>query len=363
MEKYKKYAYYVLFASVGIVLLYVFFKYILAIILPFLFSYTVVSVLRPLIDRICKKTNASRFFVTMFVLFLCTALFVTSSVLIIIAISEQIGNIFDSIIQNLSQENNVVTLIFDFLTRIDEKVPILKRFTKNSTDSLVTDVLMESVKSLSLSLTSKIAEIVYSLPEIILGIFVIFLSIFYFAKDYDKIGRAIQSHLPKKVSSVLPGIKNDIILVVTRYIKAYLLLLLITFALLFSGFLILGIENSLVLAIIISVVDFLPVLGVGTVLIPWSVILYIDGQGALATGLLVLFAITYVIRQYAEPRIISAQMEVHPLVTLFAMYAGLKIAGIGGLILAPLVAFIAKTVYRSYKKQLTTQSEYDKMSE
>ena len=76
---------------------------------------------------------------------------------------------------------------------------------------------------------------------------------------------------------------------------------------------------------------------------------------------LVLFAISYVVRQYAEPRIISAQMEVHPLVTLFAMYAGLKLAGITGLIFAPLVAFISKTVYRSYKKQLTIYNLWSKI--
>ncbi len=362
LEKYKKYAYFVLFAVVGIVLLYIFFKYILAIILPFLFSYTVVCVLRPVIDKICKKTSASRFFVTMFVLILCMALFITASVLMLIAISEQIGNIFDSIMENLSKENNVVTVVFDFLTRLEEKIPFAKKLADSDTHSFVRDVIMEGVKSLSLSLTGKIASLISALPEIILGIFVVFLSLFYFAKDYDKISKAIAHHLPKKLGSMLPGIKNDIILVVTRYMKSYLLLLLITFAELFSGFLILGIENSFVLAIIISVVDFLPILGVGTVLIPWSVILFIDGQSGLGTGLLILFGITYAVRQYAEPRIISAQMEVHPLVTLFAMYAGLKLAGITGLIFAPLVAFIAKTVYRSYKKQLTTRAQCDNIN-
>ena len=359
MEKYKKYAYYVLFATVGVILFYIFFKYVLAIIMPFLFSYMVVCVLRPLIDKICKKTRASRFFVTMFVLILCTAMFITASVLILIAISEQIGNIFDSIMENLSKENNVVTVVFDFLTGIEEKLPFAKKLSDSTTHSFVTEVIMEGVKSLSISLTGKITAVISSLPEIILGVFVIFLSLFYFAKDYDKIGGAIIAHLPPRIATMLPGIKNDIILVVTRYIKSYLLLLLITFAELFSGFMILDIENSFVLAIIISVVDFLPVLGVGTVLIPWSVILYIDGQSGLATGLLVLFGISYLVRQYAEPRIISAQMEVHPLVTLFAMYAGLKLAGLTGLIFAPLVAFIAKTVYRSYKKQLTSCQQCD----
>ena len=184
-----------------------------------------------------------------------------------------------------------------------------------------------------------------------------FLSLFYFAKDYEKIGRKTVSILPKFLAKKAPQIKNDIILVVSKYVKSYILLLVITFAILFSGFLILGIENSFTLAIIISFVDILPILGVGTVLIPWAIILIIGGQTKLAIGLIVLFVVCYIVRQYAEPKIVSTQMEVHPLLTLFAMYAGLKLAGILGLIFAPLVAFVAKTAYNSFKKEKTVDNQ------
>jgi predicted PurR-regulated permease PerM len=127
----------------------------------------------------------------------------------------------------------------------------------------------------------------------------------------------------------------------------------LTFAMLFSGFLMLGIENSLTLALIIALVDILPILGVGTVLVPWSVILIVNGESELGMGLLVLFIAIYLVRQYAEPKIVSAQMDVHPLIVLFAMYAGLKLAGILGLIFAPLIVFVIKTVYVSFKKEKT----------
>ena len=81
-----------------------------------------------------------------------------------------------------------------------------------------------------------------------------------------------------------------------------------------------------------------------------------NGQTESGIGLLVLFGAIYLVRQYAEPRIVSAQMDVHPLIVLFAMYAGLKLAGILGLIFAPLIAFIIKTVYVSFKKEKTVDN-------
>ena len=110
-------------------------------------------------------------------------------------------------------------------------------------------------------------------------------------------------------------------------------------------------------ALIISFVDVLPVLGVGSVLVPWAVILLIGGHKGVGIGLLVMFAIIYLVRQYAEPKIVSTQMDVHPLITLIAMYAGLKLAGLLGLIFAPLIAFVVKTSYISFKKEKTVDNE------
>ena len=351
MEKYKKTGYWLLTFFAVAIAFFLFLKYILKIILPFVISFVIVSMVRPLIDKICTKTKASKFFVTIFVLCILSVLIVAALVLVVSAAAEQIGNIFEAIVANLSMETNYVTKLFELISGLEKKIPFINSITNESMYTLVTEMITEGVKSLSLKLTSQMASIIAKLPEIMVSFIVMLLSVFYFAKDYDKIGKKLLSFLPSSVSKKAPQIKNDIILVVSKYVKSYILLLLITFAQLFSGFLILGIKNSFVLASIISFVDFLPVLGVGTVLVPWAIILLIGGQTKLAIGLIVMFVIIYIVRQYAEPRIVSAQMEVHPLITLFAMYAGLKLAGILGLVFAPLVAFVAKTVYDSCKKE------------
>ena len=135
------------------------------------------------------------------------------------------------------------------------------------------------------------------------------------------------------------------------------MLLFITFAEVFSGLLILGVENAFVFSVIISLVDLLPILGVGTVLVPWSLISLAMGNTKLAIGLVILFAVVYLVRQVIEPKIVSSQMNVHPLIAVFSMYAGLKIAGLGGMIVAPLLAFVTKTVYDGLKKEKSIEKE------
>ena len=357
MDRYKKLAY-IFFVAFGVILaLCLFFKYILKIILPFILAFVVVSMMRPLIDKICRKTKASKSFVTVFVISLSTVIALALMVFIFSAMVEQIGSIFESIVDSLSTETNYVAKLFDFISGIEAKIPFLKSITNESMYTLVTEMITDGVKSLSLSLTSYVARVVAELPQIMVSVIVVLLSLYYFAKDYEKIGKKIVELLPSSIGGKAPKIKNDIILVVTKYVKSYILLILITFAQLFAGFLILGVDNSFVLSIVISFVDILPVLGVGTVLVPWSLILMISDQTKLAIGLLVMFIVIYVVRQYLEPRIVSAQMEVHPLITLFAMYAGLKLAGILGLVFAPLVAFVVKTVYKSYKSEKTVDNQ------
>ena len=218
-------------------------------------------------------------------------------------------------------------------------------------------MIANGAKSLSQRLTSFIASVITALPDIIVTLIVLALSLFYFAKDYDKIGNLIIEKLPKRLGNILLIFKNDVLHVVSKYIKSYVILLLLTFSELISGFLILGIKNSFILALIISIADMLPILGAGTVLVPWSIIMLIMGDYRLAIGLFILAGVTYFSRQFLEPKILSDQMNIHPLITLFAMYAGLKLAGFFGLIVAPIVAFIIKITLDRTKYEKNVEKE------
>ena len=101
---------------------------------------------------------------------------------------------------------------------------------------------------------------------------------------------------------------------------------------------------AFLLALLIAAVDFLPLLGTGVVLIPWGIICLILGQVRLGIGLLILYGVTTLIRQVLEPKLIGEGLGLHPLLSLLSMYAGLRLFGVWGMILAPLVAAGIKSV-------------------
>ena len=361
MEKYKKITFIGISVAILVLIGYLFLKYALDIFLPFIIAFLIVAMARPIINKIANHTKISKPIVSIFVL---SMLLVFSALVlgVILTITiEQVGNIAEGIIEGLSREENFVLVIFNSIDKLTERLPFLNNLlgSEESVYNLVIEMLLDGAKSLSARLTNYLAKMITALPSIVVTLIVLALALFYFAKDYDKIGNRIIKLLPKRAGNIALIFKNDVLLVVSKYLKSYLILLLITFAELISGFLILGIDNSFVLALIIAIVDMLPILGAGTVLVPWSAIMLILGNYKLAIGLFVLAGITYFSRQFLEPKILSDQMNVHPLITLLFMYAGLKIAGFIGLIVAPVVAFIIKITLSRMKNEKNVEKVED----
>ena len=116
----------------------------------------------------------------------------------------------------------------------------------------------------------------------------------------------------------------------------------VNFIILSVGLTIIGAGNPLASGVIIALVDALPLLGCGTVLIPWAVWCFLSGEAVRGVGLLILLGVIYVVRQFLEPRVIGRMTGVHPFVALAAVYIGLKLGGVGGMILAPIILMCVK---------------------
>ncbi len=134
------------------------------------------------------------------------------------------------------------------------------------------------------------------------------------------------------------------------WLLAQLKLMSVTALVLTAGFLLLQIPYAPLWAIAISFVDALPVLGTGTVLVPWSLVCFIQGDNIRAVGLLGIYAAAWLLRSVLEPRLIGKQIGLDPLITLFSMYTGYRLLGLGGMILAPLLAVLLVQVVFSPKK-------------
>ena len=131
-----------------------------------------------------------------------------------------------------------------------------------------------------------------------------------------------------------------------RWLRAQLRLSGVIFGAVWAGYLVLGVKNSLILALVTALVDAVPMLGTGTLLLPWVLVSLLRGQTARGLGLLGIYVTALVIRSALEPKLLGRQLGMNPLLTLAALYTGFQLWGVGGMILAPILAVLAREIAR-----------------
>ena len=152
--------------------------------------------------------------------------------------------------------------------------------------------------------------------------------------------------LPPLVGEFAKKIKESAWLAAVGYLRAYLILMLVTFLILLVGFLILRVDYALLLAALFALLDFLPVIGIEILLLPWGIFLLFSGNFPLGIGLLLLYGLLTLVRQILEPRLVGQSLGLHPLLALGAMYAGLQLFGFLGLMLLPGALLILRNVWK-----------------
>lgn len=211
--------------------------------------------------------------------------------------------------------------------------------------SVIKETVENFVMKFSGVFSSFITSVAKSIPSVFISSIVALVASCYIAKDYDKLKKFIRGIISDKVHKTIVRVKKIVNKSIFGILKGYLLLFLITFVQLTVGFFIIRIKYAPLIALIISVVDFLPVLGTGIVLIPWGIFSILMGDAFVGFSIIALYLINMVVRNFAEPKILGKQMGINPLFTLFSMFLGLKFFGFWGLLLFPLALIVTFRFY------------------
>ena len=189
-----------------------------------------------------------------------------------------------------------------------------------------------------------------SIPTLIVYTSITILSTLLMSIDKNDIVKFLEHQFPISWLNKIYNIKRDILSVFGSYLRAQLILVTICFFELLIALnlflsLRLNVKYPLIFSIVISLIDALPILGAGAILIPWSIFSFITGDIKLGFAILILYVIVLAVRQLLEPKLISQKIGVHPLVTLVSMYSGFKLLGIIGFLIGPIVMIILKNVF------------------
>ena len=328
-----------------ILLLYLIYKFAVYF-MPFLIAGIIAIIIEPIIKFCMNKLKMSRRVSSILVVGITIIIFA----LVVVFGSIALANEAIKLTANIgSYVGEIITNIQNFVSTIGERYPDIPEEVIQTAESSIISFI-NSMREWIVAWAASILKWVFSVPRVITTVVITILALIFFAKDRIYVIDMIEHHFPKSWIKNSMTVIKETFSTIGGYIRVYGKIILITFAELYIGFTIIrligyNIPYPLLYAVIIAIVDILPILGVGTVLIPWFIWLFATGDVGFGVAILVLHVVIFVIRQFMEPKLVSKQFGIHPLITLFAMYAGVKAAGVIGLILGPITLMILKCIF------------------
>lgn len=186
-----------------------------------------------------------------------------------------------------------------------------------------------------------------NVPSTLISIIMCLISAYFFTADREHILETLRKNVPSGIWEQVSGVVRDLKYVVGGYFKAQFKIMGVVYVILVVGLLILRVNYALLVSFLIAFLDMLPFFGTGTVLAPWAVIKVLSNDYKMAVGLLVLYAVTQVVRQVIQPKIVGDTIGMNPLATLFFMFIGYKVSSIIGMIIAVPIGMIVINLYQA----------------
>ncbi len=185
------------------------------------------------------------------------------------------------------------------------------------------------------------------IPSVLIATIVTVISAYFFIADRDAVIAWSKKIAPDPVVRRMSMVIDNLKYAVGGYFKAQMKIMVVVFGLLLIGFVLMGVHFQILLALLIAFLDFLPFFGTGTALIPWALYKFMVGNYRLAIALMVLYAVTQLVRQLIQPKLVGDSMGLNPLVTLVLLYVGYKVGSVLGMIFAVPIGMIVINLFQA----------------
>lgn len=342
-EDKKKFIINIVFIICAFAVAYFVFKYVIRWVLPFIVGFTIAFLLKPITEAITKFTHIKRKGVSLFVIGIFYSLIFT----IIWILTAFLWNQISVLIKAMPSIyfTKLEPLLWSLNNWIIQNAKMLSPEFANTLSDMISGLLQQLasiVKNLSLVLVTYIKNIVASFPIYLISIIFTIVCSVFISVDYNNVTSFLKRQLSDKLNSNLTQSRSFLSNTLLKMIKAYIIILSITFIELLIGLSVLKVKYALPIAALVAFLDIMPLVGTGGILIPWAIIELFLKNYNLGIGLLVIYAVITIVRNIIEPRIIGHQIGLHPVITITAMYAGLRIFGFIGFISAPIIAILIK---------------------
>ena len=329
----------VLFIYVGIKAIFYF--------MPFVIGWILSVIAGPLVTFLEKKLKIMKRLGSAITIILVLALCIGLIYLIISQIWEEISVLirnFPSMYHDLERGLNQIGT---------QGNTLFERFPEQIQNSWAT--LMNNLDDTASSLIGRIGEptievagnVAKRIPSVLIGTTVAFVSAYFFIADKENLGEWVKKVVPKSITSRLLLVGENLKYAMGGYFKAQFKIMGVVFAILLVGFALMQIRFSILLAIAIAFLDFLPFFGTGTALIPWAIYKFLVGDYKMVAALVILYGVTQLVRQLIQPKLVGDSMGLNPLYTLFLLYLGYRVGSVLGMIFAVPIGLILLNLYQA----------------
>ena len=214
---------------------------------------------------------------------------------------------------------------------------VFHREFRGEISAMLPEMMKTAITSLLSRAPGAFTSLFSSLPGFLIGTVLFLVATYSLSCEDGASRRILERFLPREKAEKALMAQARFFAALKKYLRAYFLLFLLTFSECVLGLAVLKLDKPFQTAFLIALVDLLPVFGSGTVLVPWAIFSFVTGAAKTGAGLLILYAAIFVIRQFAEPKIVGDQLGMHPVLSLVLLVAGLKFFGVWGLIFFPMI--------------------------
>ena len=337
-----------LLLAVGLILvLYNLLPPLLSLFMPFVLALVTAWLLNPLVKALQRRLGLSRGFLSIFLILLAFA--AAGGILFGLGYSlfSEVSTLLDNweVAWDSLQAgvDSLGTWLDKLLAYLPDQVEI---FVNENLDQLWS-AFSGWVSGVMPLLGTWAGNLAMAVPSFVVGLIVFIMAAYFITTDYPHYRFMMTDRLPAEVRAFFSHVKHTALGALAGYIRAEVIISIGVFVILLLGFLIVRQPYAVLLALALAVLDFIPIIGSGTIMVPWAVVDLITGNWSHALALMVVWGIICVFRRVAEPKAVGSQTGLSPILSLISLYVGMRLAGVLGMILGPIVCLVAINVART----------------
>ncbi|MBN6188013.1 sporulation integral membrane protein YtvI [Aneurinibacillus sp. BA2021] len=333
----------------GLYLAYKLVFFLTPLLYPFIIGFIIAYVINRPVDLLERRARWPRWLSVSLVLSIVILLLVGIVTVLVAQVIIEIGKLLEMLPIYIDQLSNYVKNFISHSLQSN----LYDRFVNlySTLDASYKEKIQENVgkamtsiaqagTNISKTFLGGISNLLSSIPNTATVLVISILSAFFISKDYHKIGAKTKSLIPDEFVQKGSRVAEDLRKALLGFVKAQFTLISITAVIVIVGLLIMGVPYAVSIGLLTGLVDLMPYLGTGTVFVPWIAYAIFASDFRLAIGLGILYAIVIVQRQIMEPKIVATNVGLDPLLTLIALFVGLKLFGFLGLILGPVLLVV-----------------------